>query len=65
MKDQLWMLSIKLKNVLNREEGQDLIEYALIVALVAFAATVGMGSLATGINTAFGNIANKITSYTS
>jgi pilus assembly protein Flp/PilA len=59
------MLSIKLKNVLNREEGQDLIEYALIVALVAFAATVGMGSLATGINTAFGNIANKITSYTS
>jgi hypothetical protein len=24
-----------------------------------------MGSLATGINTAFGNIANKITSYTS
>jgi pilus assembly protein Flp/PilA len=65
MKDQLWMLSIKIKDVLNREEGQDLIEYALIVALVAFAATVGMGSLATGINTAFGNIANKITSYTS
>jgi pilus assembly protein Flp/PilA len=65
MKDKLWMMSIRIKNVLSREEGQDLIEYALIVALVAFAATVGMGSLASGINTAFGNIANKITSYTS
>ena len=65
MKDKLWMMSIKIKDVLSREEGQDLIEYALIVALVAFAATVGMSSLASGINTAFGNIANKITSYTS
>jgi pilus assembly protein Flp/PilA len=65
MKDKLWMMSIRIKDVLSREEGQDLIEYALIVALVAFAATVGMGSLASGINTAFGNIANKITSYTS
>ncbi len=65
MKDKLWLMSIKMKNVLNSEEGQDLIEYALIVALVAFAATVGMGSLAAGINTAFSNIANKITSYTS
>jgi pilus assembly protein Flp/PilA len=65
MKDKLWLMSIKMKDVLNSEEGQDLIEYALIVALVAFAATVGMGSLASGINKAFGNIANKVSSYTS
>jgi pilus assembly protein Flp/PilA len=65
MKEKIWMMSIKIKDVLSHEEGQDLIEYALIVALVAFAATVGMGSLASGINTAFGNIANKVSSYTS
>ena len=65
MKDKLWLMSIKMKDVLKSEEGQDLIEYALIVALVAFAATVGMSSLASGINTAFGNIANKVSSYTS
>ena len=47
-----------------REEGQDLIEYALVVALIAFAATAGMSSLATGINTAFGNISNTLTTYT-
>jgi pilus assembly protein Flp/PilA len=42
---------------LREESGQDLIEYALVVALVAFAATAGMSSLATGINLAFSNVA--------
>lgn len=64
MKDKLWMLSIRLKDVLTREEGQDLIEYALIVALVAFAATAGMSSLATSLNQAFTAIGTKVTSYT-
>ena len=35
------------------ESGQDLIEYALVVALIALAATAGMSSLANGINSAF------------
>ena len=49
---------------MTREEGQDLIEYALVVALIAFAATAGMSSLAGGINTAFTNISNALTTYT-
>ena len=69
MKDQLIKLSVKwdlLKDaVKNNEEGQDLIEYALIVALIAFAATAGMSSLATGINTAFSNVATSLKTYTS
>jgi len=43
-----------------REDGQDLIEYALVVALIAFAATAGMGSLASGINNAFGAISSTL-----
>jgi pilus assembly protein Flp/PilA len=50
-----------LKDSLKEENGQDLIEYALVVALIAFAATVGMKSLATGINTAFGQISTDLT----
>ena len=51
---------------LNREEsGQDLIEYALIAALIALAATVGMGSVATAINVAFSSIGQKLTNYAS
>lgn len=47
------------------ESGQDLIEYALVVALIAFAAAAGMSSVATKINAAFTNIGTKLTTYTS
>jgi pilus assembly protein Flp/PilA len=39
------------------EEGQDLIEYALLVALVALAATAGMKSLAGAVNSSFTSLA--------
>jgi pilus assembly protein Flp/PilA len=45
--------------------GQDLIEYALVVALIAFAAAAGMSTVATNINAAFTNIGTKLTTYTS
>jgi pilus assembly protein Flp/PilA len=45
------------------ERGQDLIEYALVVALIAFAATAGMGSVANKINDAFNNIGTKLSTY--
>ena len=64
MKDRLLKLSVKMQTLLTNEEGQDLIEYALVVALIAFAATVGMGSLATSINSAFSAIGTVLTSYT-
>ena len=49
---------------LHREDsGQDLIEYALIAALVALAATVGMSVVAKAINDAFSSIGAKLTSY--
>ncbi len=63
MKDKFLLLCIKIQNQLSREEGQDLIEYALVVALVALAATVGMKSLATSINTAFTSIGTTLTTY--
>jgi pilus assembly protein Flp/PilA len=45
--------------------GQDLIEYALVVALIAFAAAAGMSSVATKINAAFTAIGTKVETYTS
>jgi pilus assembly protein Flp/PilA len=60
MKAQLWKLSIKIQNILNREEGQDLIEYALVVALIAFAAVGAMGTLANDLNNAFKQIGTTL-----
>jgi pilus assembly protein Flp/PilA len=47
------------------ERGQDLVEYALVVALIALAATTGMKSLANGINAAFTSISTHLGTYTS
>ena len=61
MKDRLLKLQIKIQALLD-ESGQDLIEYALVVALIAFAATVGMGNVASGINLSFSKIASRLAS---
>ena len=64
MKDKMLMLSIKLRTLLSDEQGQDLIEYALVVALIAFGATAAMSTLSSDINNAFLNIGTKLTSAT-
>jgi len=51
-----------LKNLHNDESGQDLIEYALVAALIAFAAVTAMNGLAQAINSAFSVIGSKLTS---
>lgn len=56
MKNTMLKLYIKIQSLLSQEEGQDLVEYALVVALIALAATTGMSSLAGAINTGFTNI---------
>jgi pilus assembly protein Flp/PilA len=63
MKDKLLRLSVILQ-ILKDENGQDLIEYALVVALIAFAATAGMSTLANAINNAFITIGGKLTVVT-
>jgi pilus assembly protein Flp/PilA len=65
MNTLLLKLYIKFQNLANREEGQDLVEYALVVALIAFGATVGMKSLADGLNKAFQGISTTLGSYVS
>jgi pilus assembly protein Flp/PilA len=51
--------------LLENQSGQDLIEYALVVALIALAATAGMSSVATKISAAYTSIGTKLTTYTS
>jgi Flp pilus assembly pilin Flp len=54
-----------LKGLQNDESGQGLVEYLLIVALVALAATAGMTSAASYINSAFVRMGQKIGGYIS
>jgi pilus assembly protein Flp/PilA len=50
------------RTILVREEGQDLVEYALVVALIAFGAIAGMNYLSSSINVAFSQVATTLTS---
>ena len=58
------MISL-MKNLHNDESGQGLVEYLLIVALVALAATAGMSSAASYMNSAFIRIGQKLGGYIS
>jgi pilus assembly protein Flp/PilA len=55
-----------MKNLLKRlwqeDEGQDLTEYALLLALIALGAIATMGKLGNAINSAFGNATNSLSS---
>jgi len=64
MIERLLQLLAKAK-VLREDDGQDLIEYALVVALIAFAATAGMTSVAGKINAAFTSVGTTLSTYVS
>jgi pilus assembly protein Flp/PilA len=56
----LQKLYVQIQNMMASEEGQDLVEYALVVALIAFGAIAGMSALSTELNVAFGSISTTL-----
>jgi pilus assembly protein Flp/PilA len=61
MQLKMWILYSGMQRLTKREEGQDLIEYALVVALIAFAAVASMQALAVDINLVFAGIGTALT----
>jgi pilus assembly protein Flp/PilA len=57
----LWMLS-GMQRLIMTEEGQDIVEYALVLALIALAAVATMQTLAGAISIALVNIGMALTS---
>jgi pilus assembly protein Flp/PilA len=51
-------------STLKDENGQDLVEYGLVIVLVCLAATAGMKTLADGINTFLSGVSSKLATYT-
>jgi len=50
------------KNFLRDESGQDLIEYALVAALIALGAITAMTGLKNGISNAFSSVTSDLSS---
>jgi pilus assembly protein Flp/PilA len=57
-------MKIIMKQLWQGEEGQDLVEYALLVVLIALGAVATMKGLASGISDAFANANAQLTSTT-
>jgi len=53
-------LMLKIQTALNNESGQDLIEYALIAALIAVACVAAMGTLAGDIANVFSTVGGSL-----
>ena len=51
-----------LRDLLRDDSGQDLIEYALVAAVLALAAVAGMTTLARNISNAFSAVGSKLSS---
>jgi len=60
MNNMFLALYVKLQNLMSREEGQDLVEYALLVCLIALAAITGVNKVATAVTTVFTNISSSL-----
>ncbi len=62
MKNMILKMYVKMQTLMANEEGQDMVEYALVVALIAFGATAAMSSLSTELNSVFLSISTKLSS---
>ena len=58
--NKLSMLALKAQMILNNEEGQDLIEYALLVGFISLAAVAAIQGISTELNSIYTTIATKL-----
>ena len=60
MLNQVSVFLNRIKNLILSEDGQDLVEYALLMALIALACSAGMKTLSSDLSHAFSTIGTTI-----
>jgi len=56
MRDMLLQLYVKIQTLRIGEEGQDLVEYAMLLTMLSLALVSGIDGIAKLVNTTFSNI---------
>ena len=64
MRTKFTVLYLRLQDRIAQEQGQDLLEYCFVVAIIALAVAAGMQSVATDVNQIFTNIGSLISTHT-
>ena len=60
MKNTFLIVYVKFQDLLNGDEGQDLIEYALLITLITLATITSVQGIATSIVNVFTNISTSL-----
>lgn len=60
MKNALLRLYVWFECLRHDEKGQDLVEYALLVSLIALACVAGLNTIATAVNNIFTKISTSL-----
>ena len=60
MNELFLKLFVKLQGLKNSEEGQDLVEYALLVSLISLAAISGVRHVASAVTAVFSNVSSSL-----
>lgn len=53
-------LYVRFQLLVNHEDGQDLVEYALLVALIALVAVSGVKEIASAVNSSFSKVSTTL-----
>ena len=53
-------LYVNLQNLAKNERGQDLVEYALLIALISLAVITSVKGVATAVNNVFSNVSSSL-----
>lgn len=61
MNNYLIRLTIRLKNLIEEQKGQDLVEYALLAGFVAVAAGALLPAISSSISTIFSRMSSVLT----
>jgi pilus assembly protein Flp/PilA len=57
---KMYLKAQNLKDLMRDDEGQDLVEYALLIALLSLAAVATLSTLGNSIEGIFNNVSNKL-----
>ena len=60
VKERVRIMKNLIARFVREDEGQDLVEYALLIAFIALACIVGMQTLGNAINSEYGSIASSL-----
>ena len=60
MNTMLLKMYVKFQALMSAEEGQDLVEYAMLIALIALVLIASVGKVASALSTTFTNISTRL-----